>query len=309
MLLELSGSGFVYFYAFLLADGLLAAYQLRQWLRGPDEEGGPQDRDLEPYAIALLAGKESRAADTVLASLYARGLLSLDPQTGLARQPVPPEELSRLHPLERDLLDRLPSSGKSFASLHEEARWLAAHSDLLERLISRGLIHTSTRALLIQFLPACIIAAVFYIGLMKLRLSEGLAFPSEYLLCLLAVTLACAVVPLARPSWRTRRGDRVYEALRREHSALQVTASSSGGSPLPGRELLPAIGLFGLEAVNLPELVEFQPLLKAQAQAQAQSQSSSTTLCGGCGGGGGGGDAGGGDGCGGGCGGCGGCGG
>jgi uncharacterized protein (TIGR04222 family) len=293
--LELPGTQFLILYGRLLMGMLLVAYGLRQWLLRPGDEGAPPARDLDPYAIAMLGGHARRAADTALASLFERRILSLNlPERRITCQ-QPPESPSRLHTFERAVLDRIPSQGVPLEPLHAELQTVAA-ALYEDQLRAHGLFCHQSQERWARYLPALLLVGLGLLGLVKFLIGMAERRPVSVLGILLLMTAGCAAVFLLVPSWRTRRGRRVHEALREEHLALQLSASS--GSPtLPGRDLVLALGLFGLEGVSLPSLQEF----RAQLPHHRPNTSGGAASCGGA--------CGGGSGCGGGCGGCGGCGG
>jgi uncharacterized membrane protein YgcG len=153
-----------------------------------------------------------------------------------------------------------------------------------------------------------ILGFVFLVGVGKVFVGLARGRPVLGLLLLLGMTLLIALILAMNPPRRTLRGDLVLERLTNEHVSLKTTAQA-GGAGLHGRELVMALGLFGLGAVQVLENLDLRDALRGFETNPLGGGASSCGGSGGsCGGGGGGGGCGGGGGgCGGG--GCGGCGG
>jgi uncharacterized protein (TIGR04222 family) len=302
---ELSGSDYLRLYMLLLLGVVLVLYRVRKRLRRPDDEGNPQAFDLDPYAIALLAGKEDRAADAVIASLVGRNLLLFDAGARrLIRAYPPPAQASQLLAFERDVYDAIPETGQSLKRVYRQA---CQRAEVFRRdLLDRGLLCTKQQNVHWGLALLGLLGGVPLMGRLLLPQSAPLVGLLNLLLMLLAFSGLLAF-PLP---WRTLRGERVLQQLLRENASLQTTAWTDARQ-LHGRDAALALGLFGAGVLGLVELQALQSAL-----THIYYRPSSANGCGGgdsgVGGGDGGGDGGscggggggcGGGGCGGGCGG------
>jgi len=300
---DLHGPQFLQFYVPLLLGGFLAAFVLRQWLRGPDDEGSPSDRDLDPYAMAFLAGGGARVAETAIAHLVERGALVYEP-TGRRLLGSPDRALRRQHPFERDVYELVPREGLSLEHLHAQAR-RSADAFFAKDLCERGLLLSSYQRTRLVLVLTSILGCLLLVGLVKFFIGMARNRPVGILMCLLLLSVGMSVWLMkgVRRSRLTRRGTRVLELLRIQNAALRTTASIQGSHRLQEKELLVLMGLFGLSVVNLPAIEALKEPLASVTPPRTQGGDGV-----GGGGGGGGDSSGGGDGGdgGGGCGGCGG---
>ena len=268
-----TGSDFLLFYIMLLGFGTLAAW----WIPAHLREAGRRGDSRDPEDMALLAGGRERHADSVITDLFARGGLAemadgklRVAEPGLAASSAGRALLAAREPIGRREADAL----------------LAAHAiRIAARLRREGLMLRPEALLRLRWFSIAPFAALFMIGLYRQRAGASLGEPTGYLVILLGLTVAFALIRFALFDPRTQAG---IEAVR----DMCARSSRLKRAPQPGEAAL-AVALFGTGVlVGTP----WEPV-----HAMRQQSDSS-----GGGDGGGSSDSDGGSGCGGGCGGCGG---
>lgn len=289
---DLRGPQFLCFYLSLLCLAVLATFSIRKRLRSPNDDGGPEALDIDPYEVAALVS-EARAADTVIAHLAERGHIWFD--GGTKRVVRVDTEAGPRHPFERSVHDIPSSCPLPLAVLRELAAGQA--SGLSERLFRRGMLCGPRERTLASGSALGVLGFVFLVGVPKVFVGLARGRPVLGLLLLLGMTSLIALILAMHPPRRTLRGERVLQRLANEHVSLRTTAQA-GGAGLNGRELVMALGLFGLGAVQALEHLDLRDALRGFETSQSDGGSGGASGCGGggCGGGG----------CGAGCGGCGG---
>jgi uncharacterized protein (TIGR04222 family) len=267
---DLRGPQFLAFYVLLLLGGFLAACVVRRKMRQPEDEGSPPDRDLDPYALAYLAGGGKRAADTVIAHLVERGDLVYESTAQFLHKNTQAAAHGSLHPFESILYDSLPDEGRSLRSVHQQA-WLTANELFTKELRERELLIPSSRSNQFVMLAFLVLGLVLAVGLAKFSIGVQSQRPVGYLMLLLFAGTMGTIFFLKsmRKVTRTLRGEHVLEALRRQNAALFTTAQSQDKTWFPEKESLTLMGLFGLTALSLPLIPELQTSLLTLAQSQA----------------------------------------
>ncbi len=287
-LLDLRGPDFLKVYLAVLVVAWVLVRMYRRWLRGPDDDGGSLDPDLEPYEVVYLANGRYRAAVAAIANLTDRGILSYDEGTREVVSVNPEAEVP--HPLERAARDAARSRVKVTA-LRDELMTVADNL-FAEGLRARGLLVREDQERRAKRHAALVFALITVWGWAKVLVGINRHKPAAFLAVLASFTLVVALFFLSLPVRLTKRGEGVLKRIREWHAALNVTSRTSLGLTMHGTDLVLAVGLFGVGAA-------------ANAQLSGLlNQVAPPTVGGGDGGGGGGGDGGGS--CGGGCGGCGG---
>ncbi|TAD82501.1 MAG: TIGR04222 domain-containing membrane protein [Sphingomonadales bacterium] len=268
-----TGSDFLLFYGLLLAFACGAAWWIPANLREPGRRGDSSD----PESVALLAGGPARFTDSLLADLYVRGgLTALDGgklaavQQGLSASPAGKALLDQSGPI----------------TLAEARKLMAVHAErVAARLRRSGLLLRPEEFARLRWLSITPFAALLVLGLYRQRAGSAVGEPTGFLVMLLGLTVALAVIRFIKGDPRTMAGIATVKQLRAQNARLAQ-------APRP-EEAAMAVALFGTGVlVGTP----WEPV---HAMCQQASDS------GGSGGGDSSSDSGGGDG-GGGCGGCGG---
>ena len=266
-----TGSDFLLFYTALLGTSTLAAWWIPAQLRAQGRRGESPDAE----DVALLVGGPTAYTDSVIADLFARGgLKDCDKgklevvQASLPASPAGRALLSTQLPFTR----------------HEADTKLAIHANrIAARLRREGLLLQPEDVNKLRLLALLPFGVLFLIGLYRQRAGDAEGEPTGFLVALMALTIALAMIRLAKFDKRTVAGIAAVSQLRDRNARLRR-------APQP-EEAGMAVALFGTGVlVGTP----WEPV-----HAMRQKDSS--------GDGGGGADGDGGSGCGGG--GCGGCGG
>ena len=201
--------------------------------------------------------------------------------------------------LERDLIkEALLPNGVDIRELMESAQGAAEAIEL--SLQDKGLLESPESFRAAKWWPTLMISAVWLLGVAKLFVGISQGRPVGFLLFSL-VALAGALFALSKRPRRTLAGDRLLKRIESQHEKPSFSDFGSGES-LPIPDLALATGLFGMTAIDHPEVAK----LNTAIQTVPASHVGIGCGGGGCGGGGCGGGGCGGGGCGGGCGGCGG---
>lgn len=258
-----TGSDFLLFYIILLGISALAAWWIPANLRDPGRRGGA----LEVEDVAVLAGGPERHADSVLTDLYAQGAL-VEADSG------------RLMPL--PVTFSVSAAGKAVLAQGEpfkpsEARaLLAVHADrIAARLRREGLLLRPEESARLRWLSIAPFALLFLIGLYRQRAGSAIGEPTGFLMILLGLTVAFALIRFAKTDPRTQAG---IAAVRDSHAK----ASRLKRAPQPGEAAL-AVALFGTAVlVGTP----WEPVHAARQHGDGGSGSSDSSDSGGDGGGG-----------------------
>jgi uncharacterized protein (TIGR04222 family) len=269
-------SDFLLFYSVLLGFTGLATWWMPSLLREPGRRGSLDDLE----SVAVLTGGPSRLADSALTELYVHGGLVGGEKGKLAVTTCE----AAVSPAARTLL----AAGGQL-SVADAKKALDVHADLVAARLQRaGLLMRDADHARLRWLAIAPLAALFLLGFYRQRAGDAVGEPTGFLVLLLILTVAAAVVRFFTVDARTAAG---IEAVR----DLRARNGRFSRAPMPDEAAM-AVALFGTAVlVSTP----WEPV---HAIRQPQGD-----------GGSGGGDAGfsdGGSGCGGGgCGGCGGCGG
>ncbi len=287
---ELTGTGFLHLYLWMLVGGLVGSVTLRYYLCGP--HGDADNTDLQDiYEIAYLAGGGPRVIHTALVMLYDKNAVVLNARDSLQikRSPTPPPPSS--HDVELLVWDSVPENDgyASFDSVRETMQ--PVFERIATRLLEKGLFSPDTD--FANKVAIAILGLVSVVG--SIKVAVGIVRDRPVALLVILTVIAWIVTTLLFLSWknsrRSGRGGATLRALRKNFAARRPDSRQRTGAPLP---LGSAISLYGLSILPLYQLGHLQTYLGPTASAATFGVESS---CGSsCGGGG----------CGSGCGGCGG---
>jgi uncharacterized protein (TIGR04222 family) len=306
---DLPGPVFLQLYLLVLAVSVVVAFAVRWWMRQPGDDPALKAPELPPYEVAYLAGGERRAIDAAIVSLIKSDVLRIDETNGrLSRRAEMPA--ADAHSLKQAVFEACdPETGSLLHGVRQKAS--TATNKLRKRLIEWGLVVSDSQASLVQLVPACIVLAATFFGLIKIFVGIQGRHPVGYLTLLVILSIAGAVVFFVMRPFRSRRGDQALQNLKQKNAALAYSAGPRVDN-LAETDLILAVGLFGAFVLAGGPLARIPASLLIPAPKPLGSAGSSGSSCSGwfsssssCGGGGGGGGCGGGCG-GGGCGGCGG---
>jgi uncharacterized protein (TIGR04222 family) len=287
------------FYAVVCLVAISAAMVIRAVFRA----GGEVDKEasLSHYEVACLARGVPGVLQAALAALVAGGRLWVVEIVPRKWGPITLGKTTyRLQADRESSADVAVEQALVGAALvpdgigpHEllEAARPAAESVETE-LQLKGLLESQESFHSARWWPVLVVAAVWMLGAAKVGVGIWRDKPVVFLLLGLFV-LALVLVWLWRLPRRTRAGELLYREIENGHEELRhldVDRSQRLGTP----EMVLAAGLFGLAAIDHPDIQKLTPAI-----ASVPSSYGGTGCGADCGGGG----------CGGGCGGCGGCGG
>lgn len=220
-----TGSGFLLFYAALLAAASAASWAIPARWRDSGRSGEVPDAE----SAALLAGGPRRLADAVLADLYVRGRIEAAGGSRLA--------------VGRRSLAASPA-GKALLSLEEPLtpqavqRAIAPHADRLSaRLRRAGLLMWPESHLRLRWLSVAPLGALLLFGLYRLRLASTEGEPTRWLVILLVLTSALAVLRFLRSDPLTKAGISALAVLRERRGR------GAGGAR--GEDAAMAVALWG----------------------------------------------------------------
>lgn len=220
-----TGSDFLLFYTMLLGLSTFAAWWLPLHLREPGRRG--ESDDLE--SIALLAGGRRRMTDSLLADLYVRGAL-VEADKG------------KLYVAARDL--PVSPGGKALlaidapVTLDDARKAIHIHGDrVAARLRRAGLLLRPEEHSRLRWLSVAPFGALFALGLYRERAGSALDEPTGYLIVLLGVTVALAVIRFVTCDPRTAAGKAAVQQMRARNGRFSR-------APRPDEAAM-AVALFG----------------------------------------------------------------
>ncbi len=220
-----TGSGFLLFYIALLVLSTCTACWIPARLRATGRRGESPDAE----AIAMLAGGRATHADAVIADLYARGGLK---QSGNGKFGVTDPGLLA-SPAGRALLGlREPFSGDEAGDI------LAAQAiRVAARLRRQGLMLRPEQLNRLRLLSITPFAGLLALGIYRQRAVSTLGEPTGFLVALLVLTAALAVIRWVRFDRRSAAGIAAVKDLRANSARLR--------SAPPAGEAAMAVALFG----------------------------------------------------------------
>jgi len=220
-----TGSDFLLFYTMLLGLSAFAAWWIPAHLREPGRRGEADDLE----SIALLAGGRQRMADSLIADLYVRGALV-------------PADKGKLHVAARDL--PVSPGGKALlainapVTLDEARKAIHIHADrVAARLRRTGLLLRPEEHNRLRWLSVAPFGAVFMLGLYRQRAGSAVDEPTGFLVVLLGVTVALAVLRFVTCDARTAAGMAAVQQMRERNSRF-------ARAPRPDEAAM-AVALFG----------------------------------------------------------------
>ncbi|WP_285709315.1 TIGR04222 domain-containing membrane protein [Erythrobacter oryzae] len=220
-----TGSDFLLFYSVLLVFAGISAWRMPGLLREPGRRASLTDCD----SIAVLAGGPSRLADSALAELYVHGGLVGGTKGKLA--------VTRCDAAVSPAAKALLGAGEQL-SRADAKKALDAHADMVAARLQRaGLLMRDADYTRLRWLSVTPFAALFLLGLYRERAGDAMGEPTGFLVFLLIVTFALALIRFVTVDPRTQAG---IDALR----DLCEKNDRSSRAPMPDEAAM-AVALFG----------------------------------------------------------------
>ena len=299
-----SGRPFIFFFLILWATSAAIAGVLRYNARPPEDTVAAPTAKLEPYEIAFLGGGRNRVIFAAIASLAAKGAITIDEEKHRIYQrpltnPLEPVEADIHRQIEPENKIDPDRSGSVYRTVAGNCNEFSIFTAIEQRLRALGLMTTPSERMRMTVIPALVALIAPAIGFIKVSVGVYRGKPFEQIFILSCISLVVALAFLIF-RYRTPRGDALLEKLRNENANFEFPGRRADLTDSATASLVPmAVGLFGPSILERSELGDVEKKLQADLNSSAGG-------CGAAGCGSSGGDGGGG--CGGGCGGCGGCG-
>lgn len=202
-----TGSDFLMFYITLLALCGAFASWIPHHLRKAGRRSMPDDLE----SIAFLAGGRDRLADSLLTDLHVRGAL-FAAESGQLVADVSTSELPESHAA-RELLAQ---SGPF--TLADARKVIDSHTRRVTRRLQRaGLILRPEEQGRLRWLSITPFAALFMLGLSRQRAGSAVGEATEYLVALMALTVALAIIRYIKNDPRTASGIAAVKELQDKH--------------------------------------------------------------------------------------------
>ena len=261
-----TGLDFLLFYSALLAATIFAGFWIPANLRPEGREGSVENAT----ELAVLAGGPVRLADSVLAGLYARGLLRIETKRLVSAGGVPESmQPGPEYALLRDLTPMKWGEARERVDLHAEP--------IDECLVIAGLLMGRRERMKFRLLPLAPYATLLLIGAYRWMMGNHLGEPVGFLSMLMVLALVGAIIRFAKFNPRTEAGDDALARAQERHARLKSAPKQS--------EVGLGVGLFGMGVLaGTP----YAPLHDLRQQSVDAGSGAGDGGCGGggCGGGG-----------------------
>jgi len=251
----------------------------------------------DPYVIAALAGGPVQVVNAALVAMEERGVVKVSgtrPVNVIPRAELP----ESAHPVEKQIRNHLATGGDLITNVRE--RFQTIGEQIFQVLATRHLVLAGAERSRAQVVPMLIALAVPLLGVIKIFVGIERHKPMGFLVGLVILSVAAALIGFLRVPRRTVLGDRVLKQLREKFDAARGRNNAE-----PADALVPAVargvaidGLAQLDGTAHSHLRK--PLTPISGGGETGSGCGSgcgggLSGCGsGCGGGGGGGGCGGG---------------
>ncbi|MCL9998442.1 MAG: TIGR04222 domain-containing membrane protein [Erythrobacter sp.] len=261
-----TGSDFLLFYSVLLGFAGASAWWIPNLLRDSGRRGNLDDVE----SIAVLAGGRKRLADSLLAELFVHGALGEGEKGKLA---ITHRNVA-VSPAARALLE----AGEPL-SLADARTALAAHAERVAAKLQRaGLLMRDTEFARLRWLAITPLAALFLLGLYRQRVGDAVGEPTGFLVMLLILTFAIAVVRFVTVDPRTAAGAAAVHDLRERNGRFSR-------APMPDEAAM-AVALFGTAVLVGTPWEPVHAMRKPEGDGGSGCGGSSSDGGSGCGGGG-----------------------
>lgn len=261
-----TGSDFLLFYSVLLVFAAAGAWWIPHLLRDAGRRGTPDDVE----SVAVLTGGRSRLADSLLAELFVHGALGEGEKGKLA---ITHRNVA-VSPAGRALLE----AGEPL-SLAAAKKALGAHAERVAAKLQRaGLLMRDADYTRLRWLAITPLAALLLLGLYRQRAGDAVGEPTGFLVILLFVTAALALVRFFTVDPRTAGG---IEAVR----DLRTRNGRFSRAPMPDEAAM-AVALFGTTVLVGTPWEPVHAMRKPEGDGGSGCGGSSSDGGSGCGGGG-----------------------
>jgi uncharacterized protein (TIGR04222 family) len=256
----------------VLSVGVAAAAGLAvQWwfsrLGGEVDSGS---LGLNEYEIAYLADGAPRAIGAAIASLFQRGLVTVD---GSAKTVSATGEVPGMAPPIERAIHSTATPGAQVEDIRKAC--VDATAPMRERLESLGLIHSEDNIEALRFLAGGVFVAVLIVAWVVIDGSKGIGALAIF------AAAGAGFALVARKPLRTRRGSALLSQLASDSAALKETASAAP-SVMSGHDIGVVVGLFGASVLGLGPMSDISAAL-ALAKGSCGSCGGGCGGCGGCG--------------------------
>ena len=220
-----TGSDFLLFYSVLLGFAAASAWWIPQLLRDAGRRGSLDDLE----SVAVLAGGRTRLADSLLAELFVTGALGEGEKGKLA--------ITHRNVTVSSAARALLEAGEPL-SLADARKALGVHAERIAAKLQRaGLLMRDADYTRLRWLAITPLAALFLLGLYRQRAGDAVGEPTGFLVGLLILTVAAAVVRFVTVDPRTEAGAAAVRDLRERNGRF-------ARAPMPDEAAM-AVALFG----------------------------------------------------------------
>jgi uncharacterized protein (TIGR04222 family) len=253
---DYSGSDFIAFFGCLLVGLVAVLVLLRAWCRLELSNRIYAKEPKDPYMIAMLSGGGQHAIVAALCELTRRGMLLIPSITRIARKPGVTAPAG-MHPFEDALWQRIPPV---LASMKEINTAVGVELRAMAGSLSRdGMMLSIPMQNRFRLTVKLLISLVLLAGVVKVVTGVVRDKP---VLILAGMIVACVLIyryVRRRIPFRTRPGDLMISALRRDHFDAMHNKHQLDSPDLPTGILPMAVGLYGasiLYGTSLSDLAD-----------------------------------------------------
>ena len=255
---------------------MATGYIWRDW--GRTEPEGDLARDLSPYELAYLNGKQARVVELAVTSLVKSNVITIEP--GQPWTVVSPQPQVELDPIEKRVLNSI-HSGIQLPQLRQQK--CGRIESLRLQLQQNGLIVSEAKAQQIQSRSILLMGSFLSLGIVRLILGVMKGRPVGFLIMMMILFGLFGLGLWFAPK-RTKKGDRAVKSAKARYAYIDPKKTST--IDLDKQVLLSAVAIYGGTVLLTDPALASLGRIMVPLSSSSSSDFGGGDSGGGCGGGG-----------------------